>query len=136
MAIGTATGIIVGAETTTGCLLAASALGKRGVPAHDVGTEATEDLLNDLSCQACVDRHLQDQLIILMALAKGYSKIRCGPLSDHTKTAIYVAELLTNAKFNVTEIPLSTSQATASASNASNSSFIIGCEGLGHRRQS
>jgi ABC-type uncharacterized transport system permease subunit len=30
-----------------------------------------------------------------MALAKGHSKIRCGPLSDHTKTAIYVAELLT-----------------------------------------
>jgi hypothetical protein len=30
-----------------------------------------------------------------MALAKGHSKIRSGPLSDHTKTAIYVAELLT-----------------------------------------
>ncbi len=30
-----------------------------------------------------------------MALAKGHSKIRCGPLSDHTKTAIYVSELLT-----------------------------------------
>ncbi len=54
----------VGAETTTGCLLAASALGKRGVPAYDVGSEATEDLLNDLSCQACVDRHLQDQVCI------------------------------------------------------------------------
>jgi hypothetical protein len=30
-----------------------------------------------------------------MALAKGNSKIRCGPLTDHTKTAIFVAELLT-----------------------------------------
>ena len=30
-----------------------------------------------------------------MALAKGHSKVRCGPLSDHTKTAIYVAELFT-----------------------------------------
>ena len=54
----------VGAETTTGCILAASALGKRGVPANDVGTQATEDLLNDLSYQACVDRHLQDQVCI------------------------------------------------------------------------
>ena len=52
----------VGAETTTGCLLAASALGKRGVPAHDVCAQATEDLLHDLSHQACVDRHLQDQV--------------------------------------------------------------------------
>ena len=30
-----------------------------------------------------------------MALAKGHSRIRCGPLTDHTKTAIYVAEILT-----------------------------------------
>ena len=52
----------VGAETTTGCRLAASALGKRGVSAEDVGREATEDLLMDLSYQACVDRHLQDQV--------------------------------------------------------------------------
>jgi hypothetical protein len=35
------------------------------------------------------------QLILLMALAKGHSKIRCGPLSDRTKTAIFVVERLT-----------------------------------------
>jgi RNA 3'-terminal phosphate cyclase (ATP) len=52
----------VGAETTTGCLLAASALGKRGTQAADVGKEAAEDLLSDLSCEPCVDRHLQDQV--------------------------------------------------------------------------
>ncbi|CAF1007261.1 unnamed protein product [Rotaria sordida] len=147
MAIGTATGIIVGAETTTGCILASSALGKRGVPANDVGTQATEDLLYDLSYQACVDRHLQDQLIILMALAKGHSKIRCGPLSDHTKTAIFVAELLTKVKFKVTEVSSlktehdqsnsTTLQASAtSASNTSNSTFIVECEGLGYQRRS
>lgn len=64
MAMGTATGIIVGAETTTGCILGASSLGKRGVPAYDVGTKAAEDLLHDLSYQACVDQHLQDQVCI------------------------------------------------------------------------
>ena len=52
----------VGAETTTGCLLAASALGKRGTAASDVGKQATEDLLSDLSCEPCVDQHLQDQV--------------------------------------------------------------------------
>jgi RNA 3'-terminal phosphate cyclase (ATP) len=60
----------IGAETTTGCLLAASALGKRGVSAEDVGTQATEDLLNDLSCQACVDRHLQDQVSVFICEEK------------------------------------------------------------------
>jgi len=99
-----------------------------------------------------------------MALAKGYSKIRCGPLSDHTKTAINVAELLTKVSFNnnmyiyyfflifkkvkftITEIPSSKiggdesnstiSQAAASASNTLNSATIIECEGLGHQRRS
>ncbi|CAF2093763.1 unnamed protein product [Rotaria magnacalcarata] len=147
IAMGTATGIIVGAETTTGCLLAASALGKRGVPAYDVGTQAAQDLLDDLSYQACVDRHLQDQLIILMALAKGHSKVRCGPLSDHTKTAIYIAELLTKVKFQITEVSslkLENDQSNSNASEAtttttsciSHGATIVECEGLGYQRRS
>lgn len=51
-----------------------------------------------------------------MALAKGHSRIRTGPISLHTKTAIYVAELITKVKFNVTE------------DGATN---IIDCEGIG-----
>jgi len=35
-----------------------------------------------------------------MALAKGHSRIRAGPLTDHTKTAIAVAELLTKVCLN------------------------------------
>lgn len=54
----------IAAETTTGCILAASALGKRNVSAHDVGIQAAEDLLEDLSYRSCVDRHLQDQVRI------------------------------------------------------------------------
>ena len=46
------------------------------------------------------------QLILLMALAKGHSKIRCGPLSDRTKTAIFVVEQLTHVRsFVLHEIP-------------------------------
>ncbi|CAF4028243.1 unnamed protein product [Rotaria sp. Silwood2] len=143
-AIGTASGIMIGAETTTGCLLAANALGRRDILASNVGIQATEELLKDLSHEACVDRYLEDQLILLMALAKCNSKIRCGPLSDRTKTAIYVVEHLTNVKFKVTEIPsskrddilhLSTSQASTSLLNISNSTTIIECEGLGYQRQ-
>jgi RNA 3'-terminal phosphate cyclase (ATP) len=58
--------------------------------------KAVTEILNTLECQACVDEHVQDQLIIFMALANGESQIRCGnPLTLHTQTAIYVAELLT-----------------------------------------
>lgn len=35
------------------------------------------------------------QLILLMALAKGQSRMLCGPLTLHTQTAIHVARLMT-----------------------------------------
>ncbi|XP_060071049.1 RNA 3'-terminal phosphate cyclase-like [Ylistrum balloti] len=117
MAVGTATGIIVVAETSEGLVLAGSALGKKGVPAEQVGETAAEALLNNLCHGGCVDDFLQDQLILLMALAKGKSQIKCGPLSLHTETAIHIAKLLTNAKFDVKEI--------------SKTSTIIECEGIG-----
>lgn len=77
-------------------------------------------LFNNLAHHGCVDDYLQDQvqiaeysiinvcvtlvvrfllqLIIFMALAEGKSQIRTGPLTLHTKTAIFVAELLTKVK--------------------------------------
>ncbi|CAF1506332.1 unnamed protein product, partial [Rotaria sordida] len=48
----------IGAETTTDCLLAANALGKRDILASDIGIQVTEELLKDLSHEACVDRYL------------------------------------------------------------------------------
>lgn len=34
------------------------------------------------------------QMILLMALADGKSRVKCGPVTLHTKTAIYIAEIL------------------------------------------
>ena len=56
----------IAAETTTGCLLAANALGKRGKSASEVAIQATEQLLKDLSCKACVDRYLEDQVSLFV----------------------------------------------------------------------
>ena len=39
------------------------------------------------------------QLVILMALAKGKSAIRTGPVTLHTRTAIHIVELLTQVLF-------------------------------------
>nr|XP_022317206.1 RNA 3'-terminal phosphate cyclase-like [Crassostrea virginica] len=115
--IGIGCGILVIAETSTGCLLAGSALGKRGKPAEKVGQEAGEMLVNNLFNGGCVDEFLQDQLIILMALAEGKSEILCGPLSLHTETAIHVASIMTKAKFEVQEF--------------TKNSTIIKCQGIG-----
>lgn len=118
VAIGTGSGIILMAETSTGCRLAGSALGKRGIPAEQVGEAAAAELLKDISEGGCVDHHLQDQLIIFMALAKGKSRITCGKITLHTETAIHIAEMLTQAKFCV--VP-----------NEGKNSCIVECEGIG-----
>ncbi|EDO40575.1 predicted protein, partial [Nematostella vectensis] len=117
---GNGTGIQVMAETTTGCRIAASALGRKGVPSEQVASDAVSDLTRNLDSGGCVDEHLQDQLIILMALANGKSRVKTGPLTMHTKTAIYVAERITKARFKVT-----------SCSDEGHDASIIECDGIG-----
>lgn len=59
----------------------------------------------------------QDQLIVFMALASGRSRVRTiKPLTLHTTTAIHIAQLMTQAKFDVTE---------------EESTCIIQCDGIG-----
>ncbi|XP_075217022.1 RNA 3'-terminal phosphate cyclase [Lycorma delicatula] len=116
-AVGIGTGICIFAETSTGCVLGGTALGKRGVPAEDVGRAAADELIESINFHSCVDQHTQDQIIILMALAEGKSSVKCGPITLHTETAIHVAQLLTKAKFTIKE--------------EGPKSNIIECEGIG-----
>ena len=103
---GDGAGITLVAETETGCLLGASALGERGVPAETVGTRCGAALAAALASGACVDEYAADQLIIFMALAEGESAVLApAPLSLHTRTAIAVAQQLTSARFEVQEGP-------------------------------
>ncbi|OXB66165.1 hypothetical protein ASZ78_012964 [Callipepla squamata] len=121
-AFGTGSGIIIVAETSTGCLLAGSSLGRRGKNADKVGIEAAEILLKNLKHGGAVDDSLQDQLIIFMALAKGVSRVKSGPVTLHTQTAIHFAEQLTKAKFTVTK---------SEEEDPSKDTYIIECQGMG-----
>lgn len=116
-AFGNGSGIMLMAETSTGCVLGGSGLGSRDVKAEVVGRQAAEELLRNLDHGGCVDDYLQDQLIIMMALAKGQSRVRCGPVTLHTQTAIHIAEIMTEAKFKVEKV--------------SEKQNIIECEGIG-----
>ena len=102
LTIGTGSGVVIIAETTTGCLLSSSAIGNRHVQAEEVARKAASDIKKEIEEENCLDEHMQDQVIIFMALAKGESKFKCGEISLHTKTAIHYAELLTGAKFTIT----------------------------------
>lgn len=84
------------AETNTGCVLGGSALGKREERAEETGKRAAEELYNAVKEGVCVDKYIQDQIIIFMALAEGRSRIRMGELTLHTQTAIYITEQLIN----------------------------------------
>lgn len=74
-------------------------MGSRKLNSFETGKKAAEELLNSVSVRACVDEYVQDQLIIFMALAKGKSVIKTPPISMHTTTAIFIAELLTDVSF-------------------------------------
>ena len=54
--------------------------------------------------EVCLDEHTVDHLIIFMALAKGTSKIKVGPISLHTQTAIEIIKKFVYA-VNFTIIP-------------------------------
>ncbi|XP_028919660.1 RNA 3'-terminal phosphate cyclase [Ornithorhynchus anatinus] len=122
-AFGNGNGIIIIAETSTGCMFAGSALGKRGVYADRVGIEAAEMLLSNLRHGGAVDEYMQDQLIIFMALASGVSRIKTGPITLHTQTAIYFAEQLTKAKFTINK--------SEDEDDSSKETYIIECQGIG-----
>ncbi|RPD65847.1 RNA 3'-terminal phosphate cyclase [Lentinus tigrinus ALCF2SS1-7] len=118
-AVGSGSGIVLWAETEDGCIFGGSALGRKGVDPVHVGREAGRELVSNLAHGGCVDEYMQDQMIIFLALAKGHSTVKTGPLTLHTRTAIWVAEQVTEAKFRV---------------QASESGAVIECDGIGYVR--
>ena len=118
--VGAGGGIVLWAETDGGCVIGGSAVSTREKKPEAVGEEAAEMLVRNLDHGGCVDEYLQDQMIIFLALAKGTSIVKTGPLTDHTRyvgtfrfasmiltegnrTAIHVAQRMTGAQFHVDE---------------------------------
>lgn len=95
------TGITLWAETERGAVLGASALGKLGKPAEQVGREAAESLVKQLRTGCAVDRHLTNQLIPYLALADGASEITSAELTSHALTNITLVEQVLGVKFEV-----------------------------------
>ena len=112
--------MILVAELSSGGIISGDALGTLGKPAEKVGEEATQALIEQLRTHAPVDRHLGDQLVIWMALAKGTSVIRVSELTLHTMTCIKVVQNLVNAGFEV--------------EGEAGKSATITCQGIGFQK--
>jgi len=69
-------------------ILGADALGAPGKPAENVGVEAAEALLKEISSGAPVDSHLEDSLVPFLALFGGSMKI--GHVTKHTTTNVFI----------------------------------------------
>lgn len=130
--IGDGVSLILIAHTSTGCMLAASAVGERGLPAEEVAAKAAAQLLANIDTGACVDEYLQDQLIIFCALASGTSTIKTGPLTLHTRTCLFWARYFTGATVEVTKAKgNSTWQPSSEASDCADT-FLIRITGVGY----
>ncbi|KNC24872.1 hypothetical protein FF38_07876 [Lucilia cuprina] len=120
MARDNGSGCILAAITSTECVLGTDSIGGKKVDANEMGATAAQKLKNLITNRVCVDEYVQDQLIIYMALAKGNSVILTGPLTNHTLTAIYVAEKMTSARFRTETL--------------NNNHVRISCSGIGYQR--
>mmetsp|Transcript_25682 Transcript_25682/g.31637 ORF Transcript_25682/g.31637 Transcript_25682/m.31637 type:complete len:411 (+) Transcript_25682:65-1297(+) len=138
-AVGSGSGIIIVAKTSTNCIFGGSALGNKRTNPGITGKNAAQELINALISGGCVDDWLQDQLILFMCLAQGESKILTGSLTLHTRSAIEVASMMTNAKFEVKKVDdNSFTEETCSSSNEVYGSVgrmkgkhLISCKGIG-----
>ncbi|XP_008558372.1 RNA 3'-terminal phosphate cyclase [Microplitis demolitor] len=127
MAVGNGSGINVVCQLNSGSVIGGSGLGSnRRDNKSDPAVEAAEQIVKPILDGSCIDEHMQDQMVLLMALAHGRSRLLLGKqqLTQHTETAIKVAELmLGNRGFRC--------QVTANQNAGDSKQNILECDGCG-----
>ncbi len=93
--------IALWAESETGAIVGADAIGELKKTAEVVGKEAAEKLGAELAANSTIDVHLADMLILYVALSKGASAYLTRSLTEHMESNIWLAEKMLNAHFNV-----------------------------------
>jgi RNA 3'-terminal phosphate cyclase (ATP) len=96
--------IALWAETDTGAIIGADAIGQLKKTSEAVGKEAAEKLFAELSAKPTVDVHLADMLIPYMALAEGVSSFLTREVSDHLHTNIWLAEKMLKTRFSIQKV--------------------------------
>ena len=96
--------IVLWAETDTGVIIGADAIGELRKTAEAVGEEAAEKLLAELSVSPTVDVYLADMLIPYMALAQGKSAFLVRTISEHVEANIWLMQKMLNKKFTIQKV--------------------------------
>jgi len=96
--------IVLWAQTNSGVILGADAIGELRKMAEVVGKEAAQKLLAELSAEPTVDVFLADMLIPYMALVQGTSAFLTRTISEHIESNIWLMEKMLDIKFNIQRI--------------------------------
>jgi RNA 3'-terminal phosphate cyclase (ATP) len=96
--------IVLWAETDTGVIIGSDAIGEIRKMSEDVGKEAAQKLLAELSVKSTVDVYLADMLIPYMALAQGKSTFSVRTISEHIESNIWLMEKMLNVKFTIQKV--------------------------------
>ncbi len=76
-------------------------LGKLGKRAENVGKEAAWELLKEQKSNACLDKHLTDQILPYLALASEKSQVAVSEITEHCKTNAWVIEKFLEGEFKI-----------------------------------
>jgi RNA 3'-terminal phosphate cyclase (ATP) len=96
--------IVMWAQTDTGAIVGADAIGELRKMAEAVGKEAAEKLLAELVVKPTVDVHLADMLLPYMALSEGKSAFLTRTISEHIESNIWLIEKMLNVKFKIEKV--------------------------------
>ncbi len=97
--LGPGSGIVLWAQGEYS-IMGGDSLGARGKRAEIVGKEAASKLLEDLATHKALDRHMSDNIIPYLALARGESIVTGAKLTLHAYTNIHIVSKLTGASIS------------------------------------
>jgi RNA 3'-terminal phosphate cyclase len=83
--------------------LGACALGELGKPSEKVGEEAAAGMIASVASGAALDKHMADQIIPFMALARDRSTVTVEEVTDHAKVNMGVVEAMLGVEFVINE---------------------------------
>ena len=84
-----------------GMFIGGDAIGAPGKPAEAVGRRAAEIFVEAYESGAPLDSHVGDMIIMPLALARGESTFWVSRASEHLRTNLYVARLISSLEYDV-----------------------------------
>jgi RNA 3'-terminal phosphate cyclase (ATP) len=91
--------LLVFSMSDFGPYIGGDSIGELGKPAEKVGAEAAQRFLESYHAAVPVDFFLADMLVVPLSLSKGKSRYRVGKVTNHLKTNLQIASVISGSKY-------------------------------------